>query len=266
MIIPGVDASYDTLDDAEAKRLRAAGVQVWAQCLWTGSDPPAPRVTNLRVALNNGFIIAGYISVTGSHDGYWHVGRGQAGVPPDIWDALALVFVDVELDGIPNLTVRQAVDDLVHEGKRRAIYTSYNAWVNKQGSPTNFTDCLLWNALWDENPDIDFPGLPYGGWQPHQVVAEQWSGGQNVEGVFVDRDSFVRELLVPQEEKTMPTLEQLEAAIAKERADRELGAAWLSAAIAYADAGAKAHKADTLPHLDSEALRRLDAAYEARPK
>lgn len=58
----------------------------------------------------------------------------------------------------------------------------------------------------------------------------------------------------PQEE-TMPTLEELEQAINKERADRETGAAWLSAANAYQDAAIKqlrdalaAHKADTRVH------------------
>ena len=200
MIIPGVDASFDTLDEAEAKRLRAAGVQVWAQCLWDGGKQPAPRVTNLRTALCNGFIIAGYISVTSSRNGVYHVDCGRAGVPQDIWNTLALVFIDVELDDIPNGIVREAVNETARLGKRPSIYTSYNAWVNKQGNPKTFTDCLLWNALWDEHPDIDFPDLPYGGWKPEQVVAEQWSGGQYVEGVFVDRDSFVRELLLPQED------------------------------------------------------------------
>ena len=259
MIIPGVDASYDTLDDAEAKRLRAAGVQVWAQCLWTGSDPPAPRVTNLRVALNNGFIIAGYISLTASQSGIWHVERGRASVPDDIWDALALVFIDVELDGIRNSNIRQAADRLLELGKRRAIYTSYNAWVNKQGNPTNFTDCLLWDANWTGVAGVTYPRL-YGGWILADIVGQQWSGGQNVEGVFVDRDSFVRELLVPQEEENMPTLDELAAAIAKERADRELGAAMIVAKIAYVEAAAKAHVDDTLPHLDNAMLQRMDDA------
>ncbi|MCJ7510791.1 MAG: hypothetical protein MUP14_07895 [Dehalococcoidia bacterium] len=200
MIIPGVDASYDALSPSEARDLKNAGVRVFAQCLWAGSDQPGNRVINLRNAINAGLIPVGYISVTNSHNGVWHVERGRAGVPDDIWGALALVPIDVELDGIPNGIIREAIDETARLGKRPCIYTSYNAWVNKQGNPKTFTDCLLWNALWDENPDIDFPGLPYGGWQPHQVVAEQWAGGDNYVGVFVDRDSFVRELLLPQED------------------------------------------------------------------
>jgi hypothetical protein len=91
------------------------------------------------------------------------VAQGRAGVPDDIWDALALVFIDVELDGIPNATVRQAVEATANLGKRRAIYTSYNAWVTKQGNPQDFTDCLLWYAHWDNKPEIDW-ALPFGSW------------------------------------------------------------------------------------------------------
>ena len=205
MILKGIDASYGTLTDDIAKRLWAAGYRVFGQCLWTGAEQPPPRVINLRVALNNGFIILGYISVTSYMDGYYHVQRGRAGVPDDIWNALALAPIDVELNGIPNLTIRQAVDAL---DKRKSIYTSYNCWVNKQGNPHDFTDCLLWNAggkNWDR-PDLavppdyvggNFAKNPYGGWTVNQVVGEQWSGGSDVEGINADRDIFSEELLVP---------------------------------------------------------------------
>jgi hypothetical protein len=204
-MLSGLDASYGSLTDARAKKLRDIyGVKVFCQCLWSGSDQPPPRVTNLRTALNNGFIIAGYISVTASHDGNWHVAQGRAGVPDDIWDALALVFIDVELDGIPNATVRQAVDATANLGKRRAIYTSYNAWVTKQGNPQDFTDCLLWYALWNEEPEIewDWPGFRYrfGGWTPDKIAGKQSMGGHNLEGIDVDTDTFVRDLLIPKEE------------------------------------------------------------------
>lgn len=196
-ILHGVDASFDDLSDAEAKRLRARGIDVFFQCLWTGNEQPPPRVTNLRTAHRNGFILGGYISVTGSRSGYEHAQSGRNGMPQDLWDALVLVPIDVELDGIPNTTIRDAVEAVATMDKRRAVYTSYNCWVNKQGNPMNFTDCLLWNAYWDRDPDADFPSLPFGGWRPDQVVGEQWSGRQTVEGVHVDRDTFVKELLVP---------------------------------------------------------------------
>jgi hypothetical protein len=216
--LSGLDASYGSLTEERAKKLRDQyGVKVFCQCLWSGSDQPAPRVTNLRTALNAGLTIAGYISVTGSRDGYWHVAQGRAGVPDDIWDTLALVFIDVELDGIPNATVRQAVDATDRLGKRRAIYTSYNAWTSKQGDPKDFTDCLLWYALWDEEPEIqwDWPGFRYrfGGWTIDKVVGKQSMGGHELEGIDVDTDTFVRNLLVPQVEVPMTDADKTELAL-----------------------------------------------------
>jgi hypothetical protein len=222
--ITGVDASFDALSPSEARDLKNAGVRVFAQCLWTGSEQPGNRVINLRNAINTGLICLGYISVTGAHDGIWHVDQGRAGVPDDIWAALVLVPIDVELDNIPNGVVREAVDETARLGKRPCVYTSYNAWVNKQGNP-KMTDCLLWNALWDKAPDIDFPSLPFGAWKPEQVVAEQWAGGDNYIGVFVDRDTFVQELLLPQEDD-MGEAEKKELAILRMWLD--LGKAWVA--------------------------------------
>jgi len=198
--LSGVDISYGSLTEDRARKLRDTyGVKVVAQCLWSGSDQPAPRVTNLRTAMNAGLIVAGYISVTGSHNGVWHVEQGRAGVPDDIWTALALVPIDVELDGIPNGIIREAVDETARLGKRRAIYTSFNAWTSKQGNPLNFAaDCLLWYALWDEEPEIEWPGrYPFGGWTLDKVLGKQSMGGHNLEGIDVDTDTFVKDLLVP---------------------------------------------------------------------
>lgn len=193
----GVDASYDSLSPAEAAQLKAAGVEVFWQCLWTGAEQPPPRIENLRTAKNAGLTIMGYISVAPHHDGRWHAEQGRAGVPGDIWDALVLVPTDVELNGIPNQMIRDCVERIVEMGKRRAIYTSYGHWTSAQGNTRTFIDCLLINAFWDDNPDVDFPAFRYGGWQDNQVVGEQFTGGHVYAGVFVDRDVFVKELLLP---------------------------------------------------------------------
>jgi len=188
----GVDSSFDELTPADAQRLKAAGVQVYAQCLWTGREQPAPRVVSLRNALLAGIPkLIGYISVAPGHSGDWHVNQGRAGVPDDIWNALVKVPVDVELDGLTTQIVRQAVDRVAALGKPKDIYTNYRTWVEVLGNPTTFTDCGLWNAIWDANPDFDFPTLRFGGWRDEQVWGEQWSGGTNVvAGQFADRNQF----------------------------------------------------------------------------
>ena len=202
--IPGVDGSYTRLTPEAAAALAAGGQLVWWQCLWTGADQPANRIENLRIAIAAGMVPLGYISLTGDQDGAWHVQQGRAGVPDDLWAQLILVVVDVELAGIPATAVRQSADLLAsaqYGAKRRAIYTSYHAWVDYLGNPTTFTDCLLINALWDDDPDINFAAMPYGGWTLAQVVGEQFNGGTEIDGVYVDLDMFNRHLLL---EDAMP--------------------------------------------------------------
>jgi len=163
----GVDGSFHRLTSDQAQRLRAAGIEVWVQCLWTAAATPGPAQSNLYVALgpakDAGLITAGYISVNGSHDGAWHVERGRAAVDQATWDALAFVAVDVELQGIPNTVIRQAIEALKAKGAKPVIYTSYHAWVDFQGNPQDFTDVPLWYAHWDGKPEIDWR-LPFGGW------------------------------------------------------------------------------------------------------
>lgn len=58
------------------------------------------------------------------------------------------------------------------------------------GNPPKPVDTLLWNAAWDNSPDIDYSRHPFGGWTEQDLIGEQWSGGTHVGGQFVDRNSF----------------------------------------------------------------------------
>ena len=207
----GVDASYDSLSDSEAQALRQAGVYVWAQCLWTGSGLTGTAQANLDVAIRNNLIPCGYISVTSRQMGGYHVNQGRTAVNQEVWDKLALVFIDVELEGIPNRTISEALDRVVALGKRKAIYTSSNAWRAYQGNPIGFEDALLWNANWDANPDVDYIDRAFGNWPITKLVGEQYSGGQNYLGVFVDRNIFDLDLLI--ERSPLPTDDQFLLAI-----------------------------------------------------
>lgn len=206
--IYAVDGSYDELTPAEAARLKAAGVQAYVQCLWTGREQPATRVVSLRNALNAGLKIIGYISVAPGHDGGWHVAQALTGVPADIMAALVKVPIDVELEGLTfAIHVAPALNAVAALGKPRDIYTSYNCWVNILGNPVRPAGTGLWNALWDQNPDFDFPSLRFGGWQDSEVWGEQWSGGTYVEGQNVDRNQF-RSEAIGIAHPTPPTTEQ----------------------------------------------------------
>src|SRR3990167_6448198 len=105
----GIDTSFHQVKDSEAQQIRLAGVRVAAQCLWTGGQQPAPRVTNLRAYKNAGIATAGYISLTATSQGSWHAQQGRHGVPDDLWADLKHVFIDIELQGIQGGAVRDAV-------------------------------------------------------------------------------------------------------------------------------------------------------------
>ena len=189
----GVDSSFDELTLDEARRLKDGGVQVYAQCLWTGTEQPEKRVVSLRNAMLAGIPeLIGYISVANNgQDGAWHVNMGRSGLPDDIWAALTKVPIDVELARLTMSThVIPALPRIADFGKDKDIYTSYHAWVDLMGNPMRPAGTGLWNAIWDEHPDFDFPYFRYGGWRDEDVWGEQWSGGTNVEGQFADRNQF----------------------------------------------------------------------------
>ncbi len=193
-----VDASYDQLTVDEANCLNRNSWPVYIQCLWTAIEQPPARVESLRTAKNAGLQIAGYISLNNSGSGANHVVAGRAGIPDDLWDALEFVAVDVELSGITEQQILRAVEQVEAFGQKAVIYTSWHAWNDLvvPNNPTGLNHVPLWNALWDLNPDFDFPTLRYGGWTDNMVFMEQWSGGTDVCGQFVDRNTITNPELV----------------------------------------------------------------------
>lgn len=203
----GVDCSFDPLSESEAQALKGAGVQVFAQCLWTGNQQPEPRVTNLRVASWAGFVLIGYISISTGRPGWQHVDAARQGVPEDIWNQLVKAPIDVELEGLTHADVISAHDRISSYGKSWDVYTNYNTWVNVLGNPTRRQGTGLWNAYWNEHPDFNFPSLPFGGFNPlTEVWGEQWSGGVTLPGgQFADRNQFRIDLLKPTTTLPPPT-------------------------------------------------------------
>ncbi len=190
-----VDSSYDQLTAEEAVRLKEAGVGLYIQALTalpgSGLEQPANRVVSLRNAHTVGLDIAGYALLGPS----WRTPAQQmdlarAGVPDDLWAALTFVAVDVEVRGVSLGMVREACTRLAELGKAPCvIYTNYNTWHYLMGDPLHDPGWLLWNAYWDNADDVDYPNLPFGGWQAEDILCEQWSGGFYIGGQYVDRSA-----------------------------------------------------------------------------
>ena len=126
----------------------------------------------------------------------------------------------------------------------QGMYSRREWWQRCTGASREFMHLPSWVADYDYDPSMLTCSELVDGWRPS---IKQYSDSVSLFGQTVCLNWV--------QEEEMPSLEQLEAAIAKERADREIGASWLSAAIAY-------HAADKKPHIDSERLRKLDELYE----
>lgn len=209
-----VDSSYDLLTEAEAYQLKEEGVGLYIQALtafpYSGLHQPANRVVSLRNAHSAGLAIAAYALVGDlGYDGRSSMDFARAGVPDDLWDSLLFVAVDIETSGYSSYEVGQALIRLDELGKPPVIYTNCGTWYDKLGNPPKPPGALLWHAYWDDRPDFDFGNRPFwcqdfGGFQPGEVIGEQWSGGTLVAGQSVDRNIFRYEILPQPEPQPIP--------------------------------------------------------------
>jgi hypothetical protein len=224
-LIRGVDASFDPLTQAEANCLAASSFTLFVQCLWTAARRPLHTIQSLHNAVAAGLPIAGYISLNQFQSGAWHVSKGRAGIPQELWDKMHFVAIDVELENIRVEAILEACRNVEALGRRAVVYTNWQSWMNyvKPSNPPDLAAAgyLLWNAYWDQHPDIDFPSAPFGNWKLEQVIGEQWSGGSYVCGQHVDRNSFIKELLFPDtaEEEPMTPEERKAFDLLKTRVD-----------------------------------------------
>ncbi len=183
----GIDLSFSSLDVSAL-----AGIDIVVQDLWTGGGQPPPRVENLRAALAAGKRIAGYMAVNPSLPD--NVSMARAGVPDDIWAALAFVAVDCELyTTLMPAKVRAESDALAAllPGRLRVIYTGEGYWRGTMGNDASFGDHWLWDAR---------PGSAllagYGAWpDKSRLVGVQTTDSTSLGSMMVDYDIFSTEVL-----------------------------------------------------------------------
>ena len=206
--VQGVDSSYDLLTPTKAACLERDGIRIYVQALTalprSGIHQPLNRITNLGNAHRGGLQTAGYLLIGPGMTGRQAVAEARRGIPIEVWKRLKFVAVDVEVDGIHVNDVLAALQEVERLGRTAVIYTSWNSW-NTMIRPRNSTFIAnrgyrLWNALWNNSPNIDFSSLPFGGWTRESVIGEQWSGGTVICNQSVDRNTFEEYVLLPQEE------------------------------------------------------------------
>lgn len=208
--VSAVDSSYDELTEDEARRLKAAGVELYIQALtalpFGGLEQPQSRVISLRNATYAGMKIAGYALIGGNLNVVSSMNFARSGLPLDLQAALEFCAIDVEVSGITAQDVEDAASYVRAwlPGKPVVVYTSYNAWVNLVGNPPKPEGSKLWDASW---------GVPqgtlrraYGGWTQADLLLHQYSGETWLEGQHVDRNVW----LMPDAQPAPPAGTQLD--------------------------------------------------------
>ena len=180
---------------ADMRKLKAAGIELIIPGAWHGGSANPKCRDDLKLARAEGLYTGTYAIVT--TDGKFSIDRAYE-VCGSEWKHLSFCAVDMELAGGSVPQVRAAIDRVIELGQRPIIYTAHWFWHGRFGNPDDFKDIPLWNAYYDQDPDIDFDSLPYGGWT--DVVGEQYIGTHIFEGLEMDRNTFVRVFIEPPQE------------------------------------------------------------------
>ncbi len=193
--VPGVDVAFSRVSRQWCRDRRAEGCRVFVQDLWTGGYENNTQLhkvatANLDNAQAEGLIIAGYCNAspwfpaeTSVFESRMHAGH--------MWDALDVVVCDVEINGLTEQQVKDTCTRLEDFGKKVPIYSAAWFW-HSMGNPQWpwLNDHKLWEANYDEDPDIDFGHRRFGPWELADVMGEQYQGTTNIDGVDVDLNVF----------------------------------------------------------------------------
>lgn len=193
-MVNGLDCSFSRISPQWAQERLGEGWKVFVQCLWTGGylNNPAIRSVaelNLRDARDAGMIISGYINANPWFPASESIREAKKNAGAT-WHNLDVVFVDVEIPQTTLVQVRELCEALKADGKRVSIYSARWFWKGTLGNPTDpwLLEYPLWNAFYDNSPDIDFPANPYGPW--NSVIGEQYQNTTNLGNVNVDLNVF----------------------------------------------------------------------------
>jgi hypothetical protein len=197
------------------REIKALGYEVAVIGLFHGQT--ANRFANQQgfAAREAGMISAGYIYLapwTGKN-GEEQVLTGLQTLGAGLAKDLNFVAIDCECDGISKEMIWDAVATVRSEGLRAAIYTARWWWKDHFGDPHDFAGVPLWSAYYDNDPDLDFPKMPYGNWAPELrvgvraaqttgIMGEQYAGTVYICGVNCDLN-FFDERFIRQEEEDM---------------------------------------------------------------
>jgi hypothetical protein len=190
---------------------------------WHGAvDYPQARLSIIN-AREAGFTHHATYTALNTLPGKISVEKAQAVVGNE-WEHLSFIGIDVELETTPDI-VLDACHAAVAMGVRPVVYTAKWAWDQFMAGNLSFSDFWLWNAFYDNDPDIDFARFPFGGWALDKVAGEQYTNTTTINGMGFDFNWFSDSFVTLAPASTVPPLVQLVEAWKKDMADLAVNAA-----------------------------------------
>lgn len=155
---------------------------------WHGATAYDAARQSIRNGREAGFTHSASYTVLNMRPGRESVERAQAAIG-DEWDNLSFLAIDVELETTPDI-VAEAFDTAINMGARPVMYTAKWAWDQFMASTNAFGQWELWNAFYDNDPDLDFANHPFGSWPVTKLAGEQYTNTTEVDGIGFDFNQF----------------------------------------------------------------------------
>lgn len=165
------------------RAMRSDGITGICVGAWHGIDRNPFVRSVLKRARAVGLKTALYIIIN-NRPGAWTVDQAKAAAG-DEWGPCVFHSADVELQGVTEAILQDALDRIVELGGYPNIYTG--AWFWNMWRPSNrFASVGLWTANYNGRPDLNVP--LYGGWT--KAIGHQFTGSTPKYGTTVDQNVF----------------------------------------------------------------------------
>ena len=184
-----------TVSLASHRAMKAAGIEAAVVGLWHGIDSNPYALNSLANAKQAGLMIGGYIVVV-SRDAREVVQAGKAAAGGH-WKDMFGVAIDIEIRGITEVNLANAMDEVVRQGQRPFLYTGnwfWDIWRSELGhAPRGAEKYGAWLAVYNGIKTLESAGTRPG-YGP--VIGHQYAGSTPAFGTTVDFNVFDRDWLL----------------------------------------------------------------------
>ena len=170
------------------RQMRQAGVRAFIPGLWHGTDANSYALNSLANGRAEGLLPGGYIVVV-ARDGREVVRLGKAAAGSH-WKDMFGVAIDIEIAGITEANLANALDEVRVQGQRPFLYTGnwfWSWWRVALGHWPEVGAPDSWIAYYNGIADLgSFPSKPgYG-----RIIGHQYTGSTSAFGTTVDFNVF----------------------------------------------------------------------------